>query len=616
MKKNIKKTLVVVALVLLLTCLASTFTACSILDSYYSAKVQALSNELSLLFLGNSIEDWNVFAIDPEGSYGYEKYGEYSWRSYSALSQQDADELYDLFKLCDSELHKIKLSRLKGSDAVSYRYMESVIDQYLSYYGSPYVLDFNLIGSSIINSEGGYVASFADTVDNYAFRDKDDVDNLLALTKSTKDAFPSYLEYVDDRDLKGYSLWDVTVTNMQNYLAEILSQGDDYYLYKLIRNKINGAHFLNVVQKNNYISKYVTAIRDCFMVGVKVLHDGLEDYKGVYPDAAVSYLTAYGEIGEAYYKWRFSSITGIKNAKIEDSYEQIRLAVVNAQKNAQAVLTEINALEETNPQVYNEFYDYVEEKKAPLGLSEPEDIIAYMQTVADSIVPSLATQPEISFKYMDDTVASISNSLAYYLKSPADQSGTGESITINSHSLGDRPATLFDTIAHEGYPGHLYAYVNAKENGADLFSLINDNTTFAEGWAMYASIAVLNYTAEHTDSLALKQYCKFKTNYLVFSYADNALMDLLYNYFGYTEGILSEGDDFSDMFAVLRENPAVYIAYGYGVTVLTDVHDKARAALGDKYNEVEFNRTLLSEGAGPTVTRTYELTEKYIKSNK
>ena len=68
MKKNIKKSLVVVALVLLLTCLASTFTACSILDSYYSAKVQALSNELSLLFLGNSIEDWNVFAIDPEGS--------------------------------------------------------------------------------------------------------------------------------------------------------------------------------------------------------------------------------------------------------------------------------------------------------------------------------------------------------------------------------------------------------------------------------------------------------------------------------------------------------------------------------------------------------------------
>ena len=133
------------------------------------------------------------------------------------------------------------------------------------------------------------------------------------------------------------------------------------------------------------------------MVGVKVLHDGLEDYKGVYPDAAVSYLTAYGEIGEAYYKWRFSSITGIKNANIEGAYEQIRLAVVNAQKNAQAVLAEINALEETNPQVYNEFYDYVEEKKAPLGLSEPEDIIAYMQTAADSIVPRLTTQPEISF---------------------------------------------------------------------------------------------------------------------------------------------------------------------------------------------------------------------------
>lgn len=619
MKRDIKKTLVVVFLVVLLTCMLSTFAACSIIDEYYSAQVQALSNELSLLLLGNSAEDWNVFSVNPEASYGFEKYGEYSWSSYQKLTQSDVDELYNLFKECDKLLKKIKLSRLKGYDAVSYRYMDSIINEYLNYYGSKYAVDFSLIGSSIITSQGGYVASFGDTVDNYAFRQKSDVENLLDLFESTDVAFASYLDYMADREEAGYPLWDSTVTNMQDYLGDILEMGDNYYFYQLMRNKIKDASFLNMSQKTTYYNKYCKAIKDNFIKGVKTLYDGLEEFKGYVPDEKVSYLAAYGEVGKEYYKWRIESVTGIKNASdkdIEDIYNQLRLSVLDNEKAVNAIIAQVDALQDTNPDVYNEFYDYVEEKKAPLGLSEPNEIIAYMQTAAEHIVPKLDSQPKIAVKYMDDTVASISNTLAYYLKSPADQLSETESITINGHLLGDKPATLFDTMAHEGYPGHLYAYVNAKEKGSDLFCYVFSNLAFSEGWAMYASNAILNYTASTTDNLALQLYCQFQVHYNICSYGDNALVDILYNYMGVTEQEIAGDNENEEAFCVFRENPTTYIAYGYGVTVLTDVHEKAKKELGSKYNEVEFNKTLLSEGAGPTLPRAYEITEKFISSNK
>ena len=70
------------------------------------------------------------------------------------------------------------------------------------------------------------------------------------------------------------------------------------------------------------------------------------------------------------------------------------------------------------------------------------------------------------------------------------------------------------------------------------------------------------------------------------------------------------------MLDMLKENPAVYIPYGYGSVAVFNIHDKAKKYLGKNYNEVDFNRALLSEGMGPTLTRAEEIADGYISANR
>jgi len=46
-------------------------------------------------------------------------------------------------------------------------------------------------------------------------------------------------------------------------------------------------------------------------------------------------------------------------------------------------------------------------------------MLDYLKVAATDIVPELNTEPQIYFRQMDDTVGMVTNTLAYYLRSPA-----------------------------------------------------------------------------------------------------------------------------------------------------------------------------------------------------
>lgn len=572
------------------------------------------------MLLGNDALSWNVFSVSPEKSYGYTKSRDYSWYSYTPSSKEDMNEAAGVFDRLKDELKNVDPSRLDAGERALYRNMDSTITSYQNFYGSPYAADFDLIGGKYISSEGGYVADFASAVENYAFRKVADVDDLLTITKSTLTAFKSYLDFAADREQAGYPLYDVTLNEMQNYLNEITEQGRSYYLYAYLKNKINAVDFLNAEQKKKYVADYENALTYHFLSGVKDLSEGLEVYKGNVFDANESYLSAYGRIGQAYYEWQLRNKTGIKNANVESIYREIFSFYRDSYETMDAIDKAVAALETTKPDVYADFNAYKNGEKALLGLETPEQILPYLKTMAKTVVPDLKTEPTIDFKYMDKTVADISNTSAYYLKSPADEANSVEHITINPNAAGKDPTYLLVTMAHEGYPGHLYAYVNAKEQGAGLFMLCFDSDAFAEGWAMYVEFCLLDYIAAHSNDQAVQLFCNYYSAYLKFSYTNSLVFDLHINYFGETvEDMIADGREEENARAILEYYmgiPAVYVPYGYGMMYVVDLHDQAKNALGTGYNETEFNRALLSEGMGPTLTRASEITKEFIAANK
>ncbi|MBD5131083.1 MAG: DUF885 domain-containing protein [Clostridiales bacterium] len=599
---------------------------CGCQDGSYEAVSNYVSNDLAeplaVALLGQDIFAWNAFAVTPKSSFGYSRPENYtpSWYSYYPITKSDAKEMADLFDQINDELKKFNVSRMNETAALDYRALIKVCESYSDYYGSPNIVDLDLISGSYIDSEGGYVASFADSVENYVFRTKEDIEDLLDVTISTDDAFDTYIDYAADRAEHGYPLYDYTICAMQDYLDDVIDAGDDYYLYSYINDKIDAVNFLTTERKSYYKLRFKTALDGHFMTGVKTLRNGLDLFKGKVTTTTRGYLASYGSVGREYYTWRFNNLTGLNVSyhDFEDIYEDLATEAFFYGTYADDIITEIAALEETAPETFKEFYAYKNGEKGIMDMTTPQQMLEYLREAAKNIVPDLATVPEIGFKYMDETVAGRTSALAYYVRSPIDENNSNEYITLNPTT--NNPAELLTTIAHEGYPGHLYAHVKAKEQGVGLLPTVMSCTAFSEGWSNYTELAVWDHIMSTTDNEALQLYCDYSYCDMYSGYLGMLLRDLEINYFGYDVSDYVElgldEDAARGIIEVLMEMPATYVPYGYGMYYINSLHETAQKELGEKYNEVEFNGKLLSEGFGPTLERAKELTDEYIKSKK
>lgn len=587
--------------------------------TYTAEDTDEMALELALALMGNDAFAWNAYSVTPYQTYGYVAKGEPSWYSYYGTpTKSEINQNLYVFNVFYDELEHVNSSALSGATAASYRTMKNIVELYRDYYKSKYVTQFELLGGSYISSDGGYVADFASSFENFAFRNESDVKKLLAITKSTDDAFTSYIDFAADRSRAGYPLYDYTVASMQDYLSDVYAQGDDYYLFEFADSKIDGAEFLSQAQKDEYKAAYKSALKQDFMIGVKLLSDGLERYKGRVNKSEVSYLAAAGDAGKAYYEWLFRQKTGIKNANIGSVYLQLFTAYQQYYSKRESIVAQAEALKETDKETYDEFQEYYGETRALLGLAEPDEILAYLKTAAKDIVPDLKSDPDIGFKYMDDTVAQRSNAVAYYMRTPLDGLNSREMITLNGYQIQNSPSELLTTIAHEGYPGHLYAHVNSKEIGTSLLSTCMSNISFSEGWANYVELALLdNIANDASTSKAAKMYCEYSKYRILSGYLGMLIYDIQINYLGVSaDDYKGQGSDGTDMIEMMMEIPAVYVPYGYGMYTMYTIHEQAKSELGAKYGEAEFNGRLLSEGFGPTLARAKDITNQYISEKK
>lgn len=590
-------------------------------DRLYTAeRLNAFADELALALLGDDAYAWNVYSITPEESYGYERGADPQWYSYSKPAAAAVRQNKLVFEQCKRDLDRFNPAKFSGADAVTYNALKTTIDSYLAYYGSKYAVDFELFGGSYINSQGGYVADFADMCENYTLRTTRDADDLLAIAESVKDAFATYLTYVDDRADAGYPLYDRTITEMCDFLDNVSEQGDEYYLYGLLDGKIDGANFLTAEQKAAYKTKYKAAIKGGFMVGVAELSEGLNNRKGAVTTLDKAYLASYGAAGKAYYKWLFSNRTGIGNANIETIYNNAIASYYYYLEKQSEITSAMDAIRETDGAVYNDFNAYKENEKVLLGITEPSAALEYLTDMAGSIVPVPEIVPEIDFKYMDKTSAEISHTIAYYVKSPLDEQNAKEHITINGVYMEDNKSELLTTLAHEGYPGHLYSHVNSKALGVGLLPSIMSNIAFSEGWAKYVELALLRHIEKASEDKAVKAYCDYSYYSTLSGYIGQLLYDIQVNYLGmgvndYIDSGIPESSA-TEIVGSLMENPGIAVPYGYGMYYVLTLHDEAKSALGEKYDEVKYNAALLSEGYAPTLPRAKEITKTYIEQNK
>lgn len=536
----------------------------------------------------------NIFCENPS-DFGLQHY-EASWYEYGGYDPEDLAESIEYFELLMAELTAFKDANLSVLQQSAYETVYEFLEYYLNYFKIPNAEFMEIV---YVDSFGGYVADFGTYMEAYSLRSEQEVKDIVSYVQSTKTAFPSYLEFITDKEEAGFALSDYTINEMRGYIEDIISEVNEkgsYYLEGVLCNNIDKVEFLSEEEKTSYKNQIVDAFANYFVPGVTELYNGLESHLGKLAEDAEGYWQTY-ENGKELYVLELERLLGLEldmDAYIKELDTSLKSLVGKVISKQNAAYKALGAAS------YEDFVAKL--SQYPITLGKPEQMIEFLKEFAKTIVPDLKSDPEIYIKNMDLASAEVSNAVAYYMKSALDNT-KGENITLNPTKLGDSNDVL-GTLAHEGYPGHLYAYVYSKELGLSNLATVMTSTAHGEGWATYVETKLYEYAIANSDDdkfIAVMEYllANSKSGHIL-----EARLDIGVHYEGwdasdvgkYMKGVGYNSDGAEDIFRLLIEMPTTYHAYGYGRLTFVKLHEEAQDILGGFYDEVEFNAMLLSKG--------------------
>ncbi len=248
-----------------------------------------------------------------------------------------------------------------------------------------------------------------------------------------------------------------------------------------------------------------------------------------------------------------------------------------------------------------------------LTLSEPAEIVDTLCALMEkdfppfpSISPEGALKPMLTLKTVSPSMEDYS-SPAYYLIPPIDDLSQN-TIYINKKTTTDN-LSLFTTLAHEGYPGHLYQtlysrLVSSMEEDAPLRSILHYGG-YVEGWAYY--VEDLSYTYAQkigSDSLTASyaEACRLNRNLHLGMYS---LLDISIHYENLslekatvmlkTLGITNP-DTAKRIYEYIVEEPTNYPKYYVGFLEMKQLKADAAETWQENYSPYRFHEFVLNIG--------------------
>jgi uncharacterized protein (DUF885 family) len=236
--------------------------------------------------------------------------------------------------------------------------------------------------------------------------------------------------------------------------------------------------------------------------------------------------------------------------------------------------------------------------KINLTSGDMQKDLDYLQTLIQPLLPVL---PEHNLTLTDvpEELQAQFAPAAYVIPSMDDWKDN----TIYINTANEDP-TLLLTLAHEGYPGHMYQYIYQRsKDDLGLMQRAANFSGYAEGWAQFAEfLAVENQTQYDQDLVRFYfDYGQMLNSILP------AIMSILVNYYGYTEeavinavsGYGFDGEYISSIYyKAVIDQPYYFFDYAIGYSQLAQLYRETQEELGDKFDMASFLKEYLDLGPG------------------
>ena len=413
----------------------------------------------------------------------------------------------------------------------------------------------------------------------YSFYDTQDVETYLALLKETPSYFDSVIRFEQKKAASGLFMPDYQADSVLDTCQSFIDMGKENYLVSTFNERIASLDLLPENKKDSFQKENMKLITEEIYPAYQNLITAIKSLKGKgMNEQGLSHFP----YGKKYYEYLVRQTTGCN-----ESISRLRLmtraqiledlsAMQKVLFPADAALTQASVLEQTSPD-------------------------SMLDDLRSKITDTFPEIPDVDFqvKYVPESMQDYLSPAFYMI--PAIDNLTENVIYINNGQTASG-LNLYTTLAHEGYPGHLYQTVYFSASEPDPIRSILDFGGYVEGWATYAEMMSYYLAPLSKTEASLLQ----KNSSVILGLYALADMGIHYDGWSVTDTVrffsdygINDPNAVQSVYKLIIGSPANYLKYYIGYLKFYELKKEMADAMGNQFSQKEFHRAVLDVGPAP-----------------
>lgn len=471
-----------------------------------------------------------------------------------------------------SSLQEFDPGTLSSENALTFK----ILDTYLknASTGTDYLLYQEPLGSV-----SGIHTQLPVLLSEYSFYDTQDVETYLALLKETPSYFDSVIRFEQKKAASGLFMPDYQADSVLDTCQSFIDMGKENYLVSTFNERIASLDLLPENKKDSFQKENMKLVTEEIYPAYQNLITAIKSLKGKgMNEQGLSHFP----YGKKYYEYLVRQTTGCN-----ESISRLRLMTraqiledLSAMQKilfpADAALTQASVLEQTSPD-------------------------SMLDDLRSKITDTFPKIPDVDFqvKYVPESMQDYLSPAFYMI--PAIDNLTENVIYINNGQTTSG-LNLYTTLAHEGYPGHLYQTVYFSASEPDPIRSILDFGGYVEGWATYAEMMSYYLAPLPKTEASLLQ----KNSSVILGLYALADMGIHYDGWSVTDTVrffsdygINDPNAVQSVYKLIIGSPANYLKYYIGYLKFYELKKEMADAMGNQFSQKEFHRAVLDVGPAP-----------------
>ena len=413
----------------------------------------------------------------------------------------------------------------------------------------------------------------------YSFYDTQDVETYLALLKETPSYFDSVIRFEQKKAASGLFMPDYQADSVLDTCQSFIDMGKENYLVSTFNERIASLDLLPENKKDSFQKENMKLVIEEIYPAYQNLITAIKSLKGKgMNEQGLSHFP----YGKKYYEYLVRQTTGCN-----ESISRLRLmtraqiledlsAMQKVLFPADAALTQASVLEQTSPD-------------------------SMLDDLRSKITDTFPDIPDVDFqvKYVPESMQDYLSPAFYMI--PAIDNLTENVIYINNGQTASG-LNLYTTLAHEGYPGHLYQTVYFSASEPDPIRSILDFGGYVEGWATYAEMMSYYLAPLPKTEASLLQ----KNSSVILGLYALADMGIHYDGWSVTDTVrffsdygINDPNAVQSVYKLIIGSTANYLKYYIGYLKFYELKKEMADAMGNQFSQKEFHRAVLDVGPAP-----------------